>query len=156
MPGRWLKQAGGAYFPADSKLQEYPMRRPGFVVPYLAAAALVATAAPLRGQLRVASPDGRTQVTVEIREGRLNYSLARDARALILPSLLGFEFRAAPPLRDGLRITDTIRLSHDEWWPRPGVRWPGSMTSRRPRGTASCWTSTSPCTTPASVAPTPT
>ncbi|MEO7239595.1 MAG: glycoside hydrolase family 97 protein [Gemmatimonadales bacterium] len=74
---------------------------------------------PLAGQVRVASPDGRNQVTVEIVEGRLTYSLARDGRALILPSLLGFEFRGAPPLRDGLRITDTARVSHDEWWTQP-------------------------------------
>jgi alpha-glucosidase len=96
------------------------MRRiPGLLVPCLAVAALAAAATPLRSQVRVASPDGRTEVTVELREGRLNYSLARDGRALILPSLLGFEFRGAPPLRDGLRITDTTRQSHDEWWTQP-------------------------------------
>jgi alpha-glucosidase len=56
---------------------------------------------------------------VELREGRLAYSLARDGRALILPSQLGFDFRGAPLLRDGLRITDTTRQSHDEWWTQP-------------------------------------
>ena len=81
--------------------------------------ALVLAAAPLQSQVRVASPDGRNQVTVEIRDGRLTYSLTRDGRPLILPSLLGFEFRGAPPLRDGLRITDTTRQSHDEWWTQP-------------------------------------
>jgi alpha-glucosidase len=90
-----------------------------FLVPYLAVAALAVAAAPLRSQVRVASPDGRNQVTVETREGRLTYRLARDGRALILPSLLGFEFRGTPPLRDGLRITDTARVSHDEWWTQP-------------------------------------
>ncbi len=85
----------------------------------LTAVTLAATAAPLRGQVRVASPDGRNQVTVEVRDGRLNYSLTRDGRPLILPSLLGFEFRGAPPLRDGLRITDSTRQSHDEWWTQP-------------------------------------
>jgi alpha-glucosidase len=94
-------------------------RSPGFLPLCLAAIALVAAAAPLRGQALVASPDGRNKLTVEIREGRLSYSLARDGRALILPSLLGFEFRGAPPLRDGLRITDTTRQSHDEWWTQP-------------------------------------
>ena len=84
-------------------------RSPGFLVLCLAAVALVAAATPLRGQVLVASPDGRNRLTVEILEGRLNYSLARDGRALILPSLLGFEFRGAPPLRDGLSITDTNR-----------------------------------------------
>ncbi|HEX7336323.1 MAG TPA: glycoside hydrolase family 97 protein [Gemmatimonadales bacterium] len=74
---------------------------------------------PLEGQIRVASPDGRNQVTLELREGRLTYSLDRDRRALILPSVLGFAFRREPPLRDALRITDTTRQSHDEWWTQP-------------------------------------
>ena len=94
-------------------------RSPGCVIACLASAALVASAGPLAGQVRVGSPDGRTEVAVEVREGRLSYSLARDGRALILPSLLGFEFRGAPPLRDGLHITDTTRQSHDEWWTQP-------------------------------------
>ncbi|MDP3774775.1 MAG: hypothetical protein Q8Q85_10975, partial [Gemmatimonadales bacterium] len=38
------------------------------------------TTGPLVGQVRVASPDGRNQVTVELREGKLYYSLARDRR----------------------------------------------------------------------------
>ena len=71
------------------------------------------------GQVRVASPDGRNEVTVETRDGRLTYSLARDGRVLIMPSMLGFEFRGAPPLRDRLRITDSTRQSHDEWWSQP-------------------------------------
>ena len=94
-------------------------RHSGFLVRCLIAVALAAPAAPLAGQVRVASPDGRNQVTVEIHEGRLNYSLERNRRALILPSLLGFEFQGAPPLRDGLRLTDTTRQSHDEWWTQP-------------------------------------
>jgi alpha-glucosidase len=83
----------------------------------LAAATLLATTA--RAQLQVASPDGRNQVTVQVREGRLYYSLTRDGRWLILPSLLGFEFRRAPALRDGLRIADTARQTHDETWTQP-------------------------------------
>jgi len=83
----------------------------------LTAATLVA--APVRAQVRVASPDGRTEVTVGVREGRLYYGITRDARQLITPSLLGFEFRGAPPLRDGLRVTDTARQTHDETWTQP-------------------------------------
>jgi alpha-glucosidase len=83
----------------------------------LATAAVAVTR--LAGQVSVTSPDGRNQVTVEIREGRLTYSLARDGRALILPSVLGFEFRGAPPLRDGLQVVDTTRATHDEWWTQP-------------------------------------
>lgn len=95
------------------------LRYPSFLVPGIAAATLAATTAPLRGQVRVASPDGRNQVTVAVREGRLAWSVERDGRALILPSLLGFEFRGAPRLRDNLRIADTTRQSHDEWWTQP-------------------------------------
>ena len=86
--------------------------------PFVLAALALATA-PLQSQVRVVSPDGRNQVTIQVREGRLTYSLARDGRPLILPSLLGFEFKGAPPLRDGLSITDTGRVSHDEWWTQP-------------------------------------
>ena len=92
-------------------------RRPGSIINALAALAL--TAAPLVAQVRVASPDGRNQVAVEIREGRLTWALVRDRRPLILPSLLGFELRGAPALRENLRIADTTRRSHDEWWTQP-------------------------------------
>jgi alpha-glucosidase len=83
------------------------------------AAALALVASPLAAQVRVTSPDGRNAVTVEIREGRLTYGLTRDRRPVVLPSTLGFEFRGAPALRDGLSITDSTRQSHDEWWTQP-------------------------------------
>jgi alpha-glucosidase len=96
------------------------MRRfPGFLLACLSLAALGASATPLVAQVGVRSPDGRTEVALEIREGRLTYSLSRDGRPLILPSQLGFEFRGAGPLRDGLRITDSTRNEHDEWWTQP-------------------------------------
>lgn len=73
----------------------------------------------LSGQVGVASPDGRNRLSLEFREGRLYYSLTRDGRDLILPSLLGLEFRGAPPLRDSLRLVDTTRATHDSWWTQP-------------------------------------
>ena len=85
--------------------------------PRLLLLGLVATT--LHAQARVASPDGRNRVGVEVREGKLYYTLSRAGRVLLLPSLLGFEFKGAPPLRDGLRISDTTRQSHDEWWTQP-------------------------------------
>lgn len=85
----------------------------------LAAFTLAASTTPLPGQLRVASPDGRNAVTVEVREGRLFYSVRRDQRPIILPSSLGFEFKGAARLRDGLRFTDSLRQTHDEWWTQP-------------------------------------
>jgi alpha-glucosidase len=70
-------------------------------------------------QVRVASPDGRNQVSVETHDGRLYYSVRRDDRPLLMPSLLGFEFRGAPPLRDSLRIVDSTRQTFDETWTQP-------------------------------------
>ena len=82
-------------------------------------ATLIAGTAAAQAPVRVASPDGRTQVSVQIRDGRAYYAVQRDGRALILPSLLGFAFQGPPPLRDSLRIADTSRDSHDEWWTQP-------------------------------------
>src|SRR4051812_8230912 len=79
----------------------------------------VLSAVPLEAQVAVSSPDRRTELTVEVRDGRLTYRVDRDGRPLILPSGLGFEFRGAPALRDSLRITDTTRQSYDEWWTQP-------------------------------------
>src|SRR5467141_3834395 len=75
-------------------------------------------AAPAQAQLRVASPDGRNEATVEIHDGRLYYSMRRDGRALLL-SLLGFELQGAPPLRHGLRLVDTTPSAVDETRTQP-------------------------------------
>ena len=95
------------------------MRRPAGL--FLSGVTLFSLAIPAAAgaQVQVVSPDQRTRVTVEILEGHLVWTLDRDKRALVLPSLLGFEFQGASPLRDGLRITDTARTSHDEWWTQP-------------------------------------
>jgi alpha-glucosidase len=95
------------------------MRRLSGCTAFGLAAVLLLAVSPLAAQVRVASPDGRNEVTVEIREGRLTYGMTRDRRPLLLPSALGFELRGAPALRDGLRITDTTRQAHDEWWTQP-------------------------------------
>jgi alpha-glucosidase len=69
--------------------------------------------------LVVASPDGRNKVSVAVHDGQLYYMLTRDSRPLLLPSMLGFEFKGAPPLKDGLRITGSTRATHDETWTQP-------------------------------------
>ncbi len=81
--------------------------------------ATLAPAASAQDRVRVASPDGRNEVTIGIAEGRLYYTLQRDGRAVILPSQLGFEFREAPPLRDGLRIVATADTTVDQTWTQP-------------------------------------
>src|SRR5574338_434593 len=84
----------------------------GFVLAWVAQARAQA-------QVRVASPDGRNQVSVELREGQLVWSLSRDGRQLILPSGLGFRFQGGDSLKAGLGISDTARQAHDEWWTQP-------------------------------------
>jgi len=74
----------------------------------------------LAAQVRVASPDGKNVVTLQIDSaGRLRYALSRDGQPLIQPSLLGMQFAGQPTLRDALRITDTARATHDETWTQP-------------------------------------
>ena len=81
--------------------------------------ALTATVAAAQDTLTVSSPDGRNKVGVATYEGRLYYILSRDGRSLLLPSMLGFEFKGAPTLRDSLRITGSKRATHDETWTQP-------------------------------------
>jgi alpha-glucosidase len=78
-----------------------------------------ATGAQEPTPVRVASPDGRNVVSVGIREGVLFYRVERDGRLVILPSRLGFEFRDAPPLNDGLTLTGSVRNSVDQTWEQP-------------------------------------
>jgi alpha-glucosidase len=85
----------------------------------VACATFTAVGAPAQNQVRVESPDRRSVVTVEVREGGLYYSIQRDSRALFLPSRLGFEFQGAPPLRDGLRITGSTTSTVDTVWTQP-------------------------------------
>src|SRR3989475_671707 len=85
------------------------------------ASALLAVLLPCSAlaRVRVASPAGRNAVVVETHGGRLYYTVQRDGRPLLTPSLLGFEFRGAPPLRDSLRIVDSSRGTFDETWTQP-------------------------------------
>ncbi|MEE9471532.1 MAG: glycoside hydrolase family 97 protein [Gemmatimonadota bacterium] len=84
-------------------------------------AALLAAAVAVQAQepVQVASPDGRNVVTVGTRDGSLFYTVERDGRKIVLPSPLGFEFRDAPPLGDGLELSGTERSTVDETWEQP-------------------------------------
>ncbi len=81
--------------------------------------ALIMLPVRMDAQLRVASPDGRNAVMVDTHEGKLYYTVQRDGRALLTPSLLGFQFKNQPPLRDSLRIVDSSRSTFDETWTQP-------------------------------------
>ncbi|HEX2188081.1 MAG TPA: glycoside hydrolase family 97 N-terminal domain-containing protein, partial [Longimicrobiaceae bacterium] len=90
--------------------------------PLALAAALAAGAAapaPAQQELRVASPDGRNEVTVGTRDGGLYYAVRRNGKAVLLPSRLGFVFRGADSLWTGLRIAGSARDSADVTWTQP-------------------------------------
>ena len=78
-----------------------------------------AAAAIAQDTLSVSSPDGRNKVGVAVHDGKLYYILSRDGRPLLEPSMLGFEFRGGPALRDGLRITGSSRATFDQTWTQP-------------------------------------
>jgi alpha-glucosidase len=85
------------------------------------ACAMLSVAGPLSSQerLRVTSPDGRNVVSVGLQEGRLHYAVERRGRSIVMPSVLGFEFRGAPRLRDSLRITGNARNAVNQTWTQP-------------------------------------
>src|SRR3954467_3471816 len=78
-----------------------------------------AVAAVAQDSASVSSPDGRNKVGVAVNEGKLYYTVSRDGRPLLFPSMLGFELKGAPPIRAGVRITGTPRATHDETWTQP-------------------------------------
>ena len=82
-------------------------------------AALTATTALGQTKVGVSSPDGRNRASVEVRDGKLYYSLDRDGRPILLPSQMGFEFRGAKTLRDSLRITGSSTSTYDTTWTQP-------------------------------------
>ncbi len=96
-----------------------PRRTASLLATALAMLAATATGCEAQRPLTVASPDGRTVVNVRLQEDGLFYGLERDGDTILLPSRLGFEFREAPPLRTGLRLTGTARDSLDETWTQP-------------------------------------
>jgi alpha-glucosidase len=77
------------------------------------------SAAHAQAPYRVASPDTRNVVTVDVKDGALRYRVNRDGKPVVLPSRLGFTFRNAQPLRDSLRITGEQHSSFDQTWTQP-------------------------------------
>lgn len=69
--------------------------------------------------LTVASPDGRTVVTVAANNGRLVWSATRDERPVVSPSRLGFTFRNAPELGAGVQLVEQARREQDESFTLP-------------------------------------
>ena len=85
-----------------------------------ACATLASSIAAAQSTIRVASPDGKNEVSITVMDGgSLRYAISRSGRPVLLPSRLGFDFRGARPLGDSVRVVDTARASRNETWTQP-------------------------------------
>ncbi len=75
--------------------------------------------APAQAPLTVDSPNGRIQVMLAVTDGRLTWSATRDRKPVVMPSRLGFTFRDAAPMGEGMRIVESMRRQHDETFSLP-------------------------------------
>ena len=91
------------------------------------AAFLLATPAFAQSSITTAtieSPGKVLSVSLAIGpEARASYSVSRDGRAVIAPSMLGFLFTDAPQFVRDLEITSVTRSSFDESWTQPWGEW---------------------------------
>jgi alpha-glucosidase len=87
--------------------------------PLLAAALFAPLGLTAQSPLTVASPDGRTQVTVSLDSGFVRYAVRHAGANVVTPSRLGFAFRNAPLLGDSLRIVGSRRAGYDSTWTQP-------------------------------------
>lgn len=84
------------------------------------AAALLSTSALAQPPATVSSPDGRMTVTVTVNgEGRPDYQVTRDGKALIAPSRLGFILTDAAKLERYFQIADVQVRAADTTWEQP-------------------------------------
>ncbi len=88
------------------------------------AALLPATTFAAAEPVTVASPDGRIQVQLSVKEKldpypagtRLYYSMSVDGREILLDSPFGLDFKDMPPIARDLAIKDQSRRSVNETW----------------------------------------
>ena len=86
----------------------------GALCALLASTALPAWAAD------VASPNGRTVVTLDVDgDGVPFYRVVRDGKPLIADSDLGFLFTDAQPMRRNFKVESETRAAHDDTWEQP-------------------------------------
>ncbi|MBR0403114.1 glycoside hydrolase family 97 protein [Candidatus Saccharibacteria bacterium] len=66
----------------------------------------------------VKSPDGRISCKIELKFGKVTYSIKKDNKVVLRDSRLGFKLKGAEPLMDGLMIVRVQESSFDETWER--------------------------------------
>ncbi|MBR3134982.1 glycoside hydrolase family 97 N-terminal domain-containing protein [Candidatus Saccharibacteria bacterium] len=66
----------------------------------------------------IKSPDGRISCKLELKFGKLIYSVKKDGKVVLRDSRLGFEIKGEAPIFDGLMIVRMHESSFDETWER--------------------------------------
>src|SRR4051812_9132450 len=95
------------------------------LVKFVLALAALLLAAPALAQPAIAnatveSPGKVLSVSLAIGpEARASYTVSRNGKPVIAPSLLGFLFTDAPQFARDLEITSVTRSSSDESWTQP-------------------------------------
>lgn len=94
---------------------------------FAVAAALVALPALAQTPITSASIDSPGKVltaTLSIGpEARASYTITREGKPVIAPSLLGFLFTDAPQFARDLEIVGVTRSTHDDTWEQPWGEW---------------------------------
>ncbi|MBO4567334.1 MAG: glycoside hydrolase family 97 protein [Bacteroidales bacterium] len=70
----------------------------------------------LLGQEKVASPDGKLELTFEVKDGVPYYSLNKDGKPVILPSKMGFTLEWRDDLAHAFVLKDVKFDTFDETW----------------------------------------
>lgn len=68
---------------------------------------------------KITSPNGRLVCEVELKYGRLVYSVKKDDKVVLRESRLGMNFKGEEPLSQGLALVRSHRRSYDATWERP-------------------------------------
>jgi len=62
------------------------------------------------------SPDGRLAIMLSLEDGIPRYSVARDGRPIVVPSVIGFRFADGEPMSRGFETMRSTTRSIDETW----------------------------------------
>src|SRR5262245_12244767 len=98
----------------------------GFILPTISLCEVLLAAAVIGRPLiaradaaktAIQSPDGRNSITLQAageKDDRVRYTVSRDGRMLLGPSMLGPVLAVGGPLGDGARVVDVKRGTVDE------------------------------------------
>jgi alpha-glucosidase len=70
-------------------------------------------------EYNVSSPDGKTIVSFRTSEGKAYYSVNKDGKVVIKPSLLGFALNGSSNLEGPFKVKKEINSTFDETWEQP-------------------------------------